>query len=173
MNRLLVTARWCLAAVLATTSPPADALPRVLAREREELETDRDAFTFAPTTAGGGTSILETSYSFLDNRIGPETHSVPEVLVRRGLGDRVEARLGFNYEAGGPGRGSGRAVLKPTASVVGVPIGILAAATTVASRCLSARRGCLTGDAGGRMPPALRGHARTTVPMACRRAAAE
>ncbi len=74
---------------------------------REELETDRDSFTFAPTTTGANTSILETSYSFIDNRRGPETHSVPEVLVRRGLGERIEARLGFNYEAGGPGTVSG------------------------------------------------------------------
>ncbi|MFM7206580.1 MAG: transporter [Planctomycetaceae bacterium] len=77
------------------------------ARGREELETDRDSFTFAPTTAGRGTSILETSYSFIDNRRGPEAHSVPEVLLRRGFGDRVEARLGYNYEAGGPGLVSG------------------------------------------------------------------
>jgi len=74
---------------------------------REELETDRDSFTFAPTTTGADTSILEASYSFIDNRIGPEAHSVPELLLRRGLGDRVEARLGFNYEAGGPGTVSG------------------------------------------------------------------
>jgi len=74
---------------------------------REELETDRDSFTFAPTTTGADTSILEASYSFIDNRTGPEAHSVPELLLRRGLGDRVEARLGFNYEAGGPGTVSG------------------------------------------------------------------
>jgi hypothetical protein len=73
----------------------------------EELETDRDAFTFAPTAAGADTSILEASYSFIDNRTGPESHSFPEVLVRRGIGERVEARLGFNYEAGGPGTVSG------------------------------------------------------------------
>jgi hypothetical protein len=30
---------------------------------REELETDRDSFTFPPTTAGPETSILEASYS--------------------------------------------------------------------------------------------------------------
>ena len=77
------------------------------AGRREELETDRDSFTFAPTTTGADTSILEASYSFIDNRLGPESHSFPEVLVRRGLGDRVEARLGFNYEAGGPGTVSG------------------------------------------------------------------
>ena len=72
-----------------------------------EFETDRDSFTFAPSTTGAGTSILEASYSFIDNRIAPEAHSFPEVLVRRGLGDRVELRLGVNYEAGGPGTVSG------------------------------------------------------------------
>ena len=75
--------------------------------DREELETDRDSFTFAPTTAGTDTSILEASYSFIDNRIGPEAHSFPELLVRRGIGKKIEARLGFNYEAGGPGTVSG------------------------------------------------------------------
>ena len=81
-----------------------------LAAEREELETDRDSFTFAPTTAGRGLSILEASYSFIDNRTGPEAHSVPETLLRRGIGDQIELRLGFNYEAGGPGTVSGSEV---------------------------------------------------------------
>lgn len=75
--------------------------------ERRELETDRDSFTFAPTTAGPAVSIVEASYSFIDNRLGPEAHSFPEVLLRRGIGERFEARLGFNYEAGGPGTVSG------------------------------------------------------------------
>jgi len=98
------------AILLATCLPAAVAAPAWAQRAgavREELETDRDSFTFAPTTTGADTSILEASYSFLDNRVGPETHSAPEVLVRRGLGERVEARLGFNYEAGGPGTVSG------------------------------------------------------------------
>ena len=77
------------------------------ASDREELETDRDSFTFAPTTTGAHTSILETSYSFIDNRSGPAAHSLPEVLVRRGLGDNLELRLGYNYEAGGPGTVTG------------------------------------------------------------------
>ena len=81
-----------------------------LAAGREELETDRDSFTFAPTTAGRDLSILESSYSFIDNRTGPEAHSVPETLLRRGVGDRLELRLGFNYEAGGPGTVSGSEV---------------------------------------------------------------
>ena len=74
---------------------------------REEFETDRDSFTFAPTTAGQGASILEASYSFIDNRAAAEAHSFPELLVRRGIGERFEARLGFNEEAGGPGIASG------------------------------------------------------------------
>jgi len=92
---------WTMAAATVIAS---DGLRRPT---REELETDRDSFTFAPTTAGAATSILESSYSFLDNRLGPEAHSVPEVLLRRGIGETVEARLGFNYEAGGPGTVSG------------------------------------------------------------------
>ena len=69
---------------------------------RRELETDRDSFTFAPTTTGAHTSILEASYSFIDNQGGPAAHSFPELLLRRGVGEKVELRLGFNYEAGGP-----------------------------------------------------------------------
>ena len=90
--------------VLAAPARPAVAQERA---ERGELETDRDSFTFAPTTAGPATSILEASYSFIDNRLGPEAHSFPELLLRRGIGQRFEARLGFNYEAGGPGTVSG------------------------------------------------------------------
>jgi hypothetical protein len=99
--------RWPAALVAAC----ALAVPRDAAAERGgELETDRDSFTFAPTTVGAATSVLEASYSFIDNRVGPEAHSVPELLVRRGLGDKLEARLGFNYEAGGPGTVSGNEV---------------------------------------------------------------
>lgn len=75
--------------------------------EVEEFETDRDSFTFATTTAGPQTTIFESSYSFVDNRLGAETHSFPEILVRRGWGDAFEWRLGWNYEAGGPGAVSG------------------------------------------------------------------
>jgi hypothetical protein len=90
-------------AVLACDGPVCGQRPT----GREELETDRDSFTFAPTTAGPGLSILEASYSFIDNRTAAEAHSVPELLVRRGIGARFEARLGFNSEVGGPGIASG------------------------------------------------------------------
>jgi hypothetical protein len=99
-------------AAMAATASVDDALgqtrfDRAAVPRPDEIETDRDTFTFAPTTAGAQRTILESSYSFIDNRQGPEAHSVPELLIRRGLGDKVELRLGFNYEAGGPGTVSG------------------------------------------------------------------
>jgi len=75
--------------------------------EAEELETDRDAFTPATNTVGTRETILEASYSFIDNRLGPEAHSYPELLTRYGLADRFELRLGWNYEQGGSGTVSG------------------------------------------------------------------
>jgi len=104
---LAVRAGRCVIVALATLVWPVADRHRGQALAREEFETDRDAFTFAPSTAGPGTWITEASYSFIDNRIGPEAHSFPEVLLRRGIGERLEARFGFNYEAGGPGTVSG------------------------------------------------------------------
>ncbi|MAT73240.1 MAG: peptidyl-tRNA hydrolase [Planctomycetaceae bacterium] len=69
----------------------------------DEIETDRDSFTPATTTAGDGLWIVEAAYSFIDNRGVPETHSYPELLVRRGVDDWLELRLGWNYEVGGAG----------------------------------------------------------------------
>ena len=73
------------------------------AMEDENLETDRDSFTPATSTVGRAYTVLESSYSFIDNRIGPETHSFPELLLRRGITDWFELRLGWNFEAGGSG----------------------------------------------------------------------
>jgi hypothetical protein len=74
-------------------------------REREaepdEIETDRDSFTPATTITGRGRLIVESAYSFLDNRAFKETHSFPEFLLRYGLSDRVELRFGWNAEIGG------------------------------------------------------------------------
>lgn len=72
-------------------------------RGRDEIETDRDSFTPATSTAGRRRLIVESAYTFLDNRVVKETHSFPELLLRYGLTDRVEMRLGWNYEAGGAG----------------------------------------------------------------------
>lgn len=77
------------------------------AAHEEHLETDRDSFTPATTVVGRGFTLVETSYSFIDNRTAPDTHSVPELLTRIGLNDWFELRLGWNYETGGGGAISG------------------------------------------------------------------
>lgn len=74
-----------------------------VAESEDEIETDRDSFTPAVTTAGGRRVILESAYSFLDNRVEHDTHSLPELLVRVGVADWLELRLGWNYEVGGEG----------------------------------------------------------------------
>lgn len=70
--------------------------------ELPELETDRDSFTPATSTVGRRFTVLEASYSFIDNRLNPDAHSVPELLMRTGLFERFEVRYGWNYETGGP-----------------------------------------------------------------------
>jgi hypothetical protein len=69
----------------------------------DKIETDRDAFTPVTTTAGVNRLIMESSYSFIDNRGAPDTHSFPELLFRYGVLKRLELRLGWNYEVGGGG----------------------------------------------------------------------
>ncbi len=86
---------------------PLTAQERSESGEQGEFETDRDSFTFATSTMARRQSLLETSYSFIDNRTGPEAHSFPEMLVRRGINDWCELRLGWNYEMGGSGTASG------------------------------------------------------------------
>ena len=71
--------------------------------EEGEIETDRDSFTPSTNVVGQGRSVLETSYSFIDNRKVRETHSLPELLFRYGIGENMELRLGANYEIGGAG----------------------------------------------------------------------
>ena len=70
---------------------------------RDEIETDRDSFTPATTTAGRRRLIVEAAYSFIDNRRVKETHSFPELILRYGVTERIELRLGFNAEMGGAG----------------------------------------------------------------------
>jgi hypothetical protein len=83
--------------------PESGGEPRREGRGEDEIETDRDSFTPAISTAGRGRLIVESAYSFLDNRHVPETHSFPELLLRYGVAERVELRLGWNYEVGGAG----------------------------------------------------------------------
>jgi hypothetical protein len=73
-------------------------------REAEdEIETDRDSFTPASSLVGEQRWVVESAYSFIDNRRVAETHSLPELLVRYGWRERVELRFGTNYEVGGAG----------------------------------------------------------------------
>lgn len=72
-------------------------------RTEEIIETDRDSFTPSTRTAGKKRLIVEAAHSFIDNRGIPETHSFPEILLRFGATERLELRLGWNYEVGGGG----------------------------------------------------------------------
>lgn len=110
MRRSILVIPLALCFALAIAAPTAraqfestEAGQREAETELPELETDRDAFTPAVTTAGAGLTIVESSYSFIDNRRVAETHSFPELLVRHGITDRIELRLGWNYEVGGAG----------------------------------------------------------------------
>ncbi len=76
-------------------------------RDDDELETDRDSFTPATSTVATGRLLFESSYSFIDNQRTDSTHSFPEILTRTGLTERIELRLGWNYEVGGGGSVSG------------------------------------------------------------------
>jgi hypothetical protein len=73
------------------------------AAEFHELNTDRDAFTPATTTAEVGHVLTEASYVWIDNRGTPATNSFPELLVRFGARERFEWRFGVNYEQGSGG----------------------------------------------------------------------
>lgn len=68
---------------------------------RDEIETDRDSFTPATTTAGKGRLIFESAWTYFDNRGYKETNSFPEAILRYGLTERLEFRFGANYEVGG------------------------------------------------------------------------
>jgi hypothetical protein len=69
--------------------------------EVSHIETDRDSFTPATSTADRGRLIVEAGYSFIDNIGVPETHSFPELITRYGVNDWLELRFGANYEVGG------------------------------------------------------------------------
>lgn len=89
-----ITAAAIIAAAVATTA---------LGQEYRELDADRDAFTPNTHTVERGHALTETAYTYIENRLGPATHSLPELLVRAGILERVELRFGVNYEAGSGG----------------------------------------------------------------------
>ncbi len=93
--------------ILETAAEPFTEPAEVFSDEADdEIETDRDSFTPA-TSVVGRRVVVESSYSFLDSRGGHETHSFPELLTRIGIHERIELRLGGNYEVGGGGSVSG------------------------------------------------------------------
>jgi hypothetical protein len=47
--------------------------------------------------------VIEASGTFIDRDNARESYSFPEALARYGIGDRLELRLGWNYETGGGG----------------------------------------------------------------------
>lgn len=69
--------------------------------ETEPLETERDSFTQALSTMEQGRFMVESAYSFIDNKNAKDTHSFPELLLRYGLTDIFELQFGTNYEVGG------------------------------------------------------------------------
>lgn len=62
------------------------------------LETDRNSFTLARRTAGRNRVVIESAYSFLNPPGDGVRHSFPEFLVRYGITERFEIRLGWNQE---------------------------------------------------------------------------
>jgi hypothetical protein len=67
---------------------------------RHFIESDRNSFTFAPVTAGANRLIVESSYSYINITGEKVKNSFPELLMRYGIGERFELRLGWNYETG-------------------------------------------------------------------------
>jgi hypothetical protein len=75
--------------------------PTPEAEAREDLiETDRNAFTISPQTVGRNRRVFESTYTYI--AVGSEgaKYSFPEAMLRIGLSDRLEARLGYNFETG-------------------------------------------------------------------------
>lgn len=68
--------------------------------ERDRIETDRDSFTPTTKTVGLRRLMIESAYTYSLGRDSFSSHSYPELLLRYGLFERVELRLGWNYEAG-------------------------------------------------------------------------
>lgn len=65
-----------------------------------EWETDRDSVTPSTAIASRNRTIWESSFTVIDHTFGKDTYSYPELLLRHGLSDQLEARLGWNYEVG-------------------------------------------------------------------------
>ena len=87
-----------LSSALAESALAAIAEETDRAETAQFLDTDANSFTFAVRTADKNRMIFESAYTNI--RIGKATtkQSFPESLFRYGLTDRLELRLGYNYE---------------------------------------------------------------------------
>ena len=77
--------------------PAANPSPRLTERAVEDLETDRPDITESSSVVGAGLWQLETGVLFQSDRTDPVTAhdtSAPNVLMRIGLGSRLELRIG-------------------------------------------------------------------------------
>lgn len=89
---------------LLATILTATVIPLAASRgERLEFGTDRDAFTPCAHAVDPGTALVETSYVYIDNQSGLPTNNYPEFLLRLGLSERFELRVGANYGVGSQG----------------------------------------------------------------------
>lgn len=64
------------------------------------IETDRNSFTISPRTVPRNQRILESTYTYIGVGSAGSKYSFPEAILRLGLTDRLEARIGYNFETG-------------------------------------------------------------------------
>ena len=72
-------------------------------REIRDIDADRDAFTPSTSLVDTKHSLIESAFTFIDVRNGPDTYSFPEFLFRKRISDGFELRLGVNQEIGSSG----------------------------------------------------------------------
>lgn len=96
-SRLVVLVRVLVLGFLASVTQD------VGGQENQDIDADRDAFTPTTHTVEAGHWLTETAYTYIQNRSGAPTNSYPELLLRRGITERFELRVGVNYESGSGG----------------------------------------------------------------------
>ena len=98
-----ITARWLPVVLVLMVGQafgednPAD--QQVDDRMAEPLVTDRPDFTESPETIPPGHAQLELGYTFTHDREGDvrvRDHTAPEILLRIGLHERIELRIGWD-----------------------------------------------------------------------------
>jgi hypothetical protein len=86
----LVMAKLWIRLVLAL--PATVALPSAAFAQEPELVTDRPDFTESASVPGGGRVQLESGWT-VEGAGDARSHTLGEILVRIGIGDRLEARI--------------------------------------------------------------------------------